>query len=157
MIEVGRLAVKTAGRDAGKQAVVVDILDNNYVMIDGATRRRKCNINHLLLLDKKLDIKKNADHKDIEKEFNNLKLDVFNTKPKQKTERPRKKRKTSEELKTQKEDKKKIRDVFKKKKEETQKKAEETLEQKAGIDSKKDTKEKPATKETKKQSDSKNK
>ena len=141
MIEVGRLAVKTSGRDAGKQAVVVDILDDNNVLIDGATRRRKCNVNHLFLLNKKLDIKKNASHEDIEKEFKKIKLEVLKTKPKPKTQRPRKKRKTTEELRAQKEEKKKVRALFKKKAEEKSEKKVDTLEEKAGLEAKTEDKE----------------
>ena len=47
MIEIGRVIVKLAGRDAGKKGLIIDILDNKFVMIDGETRRRKCNILHL--------------------------------------------------------------------------------------------------------------
>ncbi|MAG08197.1 50S ribosomal protein L14e, partial [Candidatus Woesearchaeota archaeon] len=45
--QIGRLVVKTAGRDAGKKALIVDSLDKSHVLIDGETRRRKCNIAHL--------------------------------------------------------------------------------------------------------------
>ena len=58
MYKVGRLCVKLAGRDAGKKCVIVDVLKDNYVMIDGATRRRKCNIAHLEPLDKCIKIKR---------------------------------------------------------------------------------------------------
>ena len=47
MIEIGRLCIKTAGRDAGLKCIIVDILDDKFVLIDGETRRRKCNILHL--------------------------------------------------------------------------------------------------------------
>ena len=47
MIEIGRLCVKIAGRDAGKKCVVVDVVNDNTVLIDGETRRRNCNIKHL--------------------------------------------------------------------------------------------------------------
>ena len=50
--------VKIAGRDAGGRAVIVDVLDDNFVLIDGGVRRRKCNIIHLEPSDKKIDIKK---------------------------------------------------------------------------------------------------
>jgi len=43
----GRICVKTAGRDAGLKCVIVDVLDDKFVLIDGETRRRKCNILHL--------------------------------------------------------------------------------------------------------------
>jgi large subunit ribosomal protein L14e len=58
MYEIGRLCVKIAGRDAGKKCLVVDILENGFVMIDGQTRRKRCNTKHLEPLDKVLKIKK---------------------------------------------------------------------------------------------------
>jgi large subunit ribosomal protein L14e len=62
MIEIGRLCVKTAGRDAGLKCIIVDILDDKFVLIDGETRRRKCNILHLEPLKDVIKIKKNASH-----------------------------------------------------------------------------------------------
>ena len=35
VIEIGRLCVKTAGRDAGKKAVVIDLINDAYALIDG--------------------------------------------------------------------------------------------------------------------------
>ena len=93
MIEIGRLCVKLAGRDAGKRCVVVDILDNRNVMIDGETRRRKCNISHLALLSQKLEISKGESHESVVRAFKKLKIDVAETKPKEKTERPRRHKK----------------------------------------------------------------
>ena len=129
MIEIGRLCVKIAGRDSGLKCIIVDILDDKFVLIDGETRRRKCNILHLELLKDTIKIKKNASHDEIKKEFKKLGLKVRETKPKQKTERPRKKRKTSEQLRDQKEEKKKLMDIFKRKKEE---KVEEKVKEKEG-------------------------
>ncbi|MBN4049211.1 50S ribosomal protein L14e [archaeon AH-315-M20] len=147
VIEIGRMVMKIAGRDAGKKAIIIDTLDNKFVLIDGETRRRKCNILHLEPLKEVIKIKKNASHEDVKKEFDKLGLKARETKPKQKTERPRKKRKTSKELRTQKEEKKKGRFALKQKKEEKVKK-EDTLEEKAGI-SEKETKKKTEKKETK--------
>ena len=107
MIEIGRMWVKIGGRDAGLKCVIVDILDDKFVLIDGETRRRKCNILHLEPLKEVIKIKKNASHEDIKKEFEKLGLKTRETKPKQKTERPRKKRKTSKQLREQKKEKKK--------------------------------------------------
>jgi large subunit ribosomal protein L14e len=103
IFEIGRLCVKIAGRDAGKKCIVVDSIDDNYVLIDGATRRRKCNVNHLMPLSQVIKIKKNASHSEIASEFKKLDLAVWDTKPKKAAERPRKKRKTSAELRQQKE------------------------------------------------------
>jgi large subunit ribosomal protein L14e len=94
MIEVGRVCVKTAGRDAGKKCVVVDVLDDNYVLIDGETRRRKCNIMHLEPLDKMIEIKKNAGHPEVAKAFEALGYGAHSPKTKQKTARPRRARKS---------------------------------------------------------------
>lgn len=38
-MEIGRVCIKIAGRDAGMKCVVVEQLDNNFVLIDGQTRR----------------------------------------------------------------------------------------------------------------------
>lgn len=67
MIEIGRLCIKTAGRDSGKECVIVDIVDERFVMIDGLTRRRKCNITHLEPTEKVFNIKDNADHEEVMK------------------------------------------------------------------------------------------
>ena len=96
MIEVGRLCIKTAGRDGGCKCVVVDILDGNYVLIDGETRRRKCNILHIEPLEEAIKIKKGASHENVKAEFKKLGIDLIDTKPKEKKERPRKIRKKKE-------------------------------------------------------------
>ena len=93
MYKVGKLCVKLAGRDAGKTCIIVDVLKDNYVMIDGGTRRRKCNTNHLEPLDKIIKIKKKATHADVIKEFKKLKLPVNTTKPKKTASKPKKERK----------------------------------------------------------------
>ena len=65
MIEIGRLILKIAGRDANKKGLIVDVIDDNYVLIDGQVRRRKCNIKHIEPLDKVLKLSKNASHEDV--------------------------------------------------------------------------------------------
>lgn len=65
MFEIGRLCVKIAGRDSGKKGVIIDLLDNNYVLIDGEVRRKKCNIKHLEPIDKVIKISKNASHEEV--------------------------------------------------------------------------------------------
>lgn len=94
MIDIGRICVKIAGRDAGKKCVVVDILDENYVLVDGETRRRKCNILHLEPLDKTIDIKKGAGHEEVAKAAKDLGWQIFAPKTKPKTVRPRKARRS---------------------------------------------------------------
>jgi large subunit ribosomal protein L14e len=95
MIDVGRICVKIAGRDAGLKCVVVEVLDNNFVLIDGETRRRKCNILHLEPLDKTVELKKGASHAEVEKAFERLGYAVHAaTKAKPKSVKPRKARKS---------------------------------------------------------------
>lgn len=145
MIEIGRLCVKIAGRDAGLKCTIVDILDEKFVLIDGETRRRKCNILHLEPLKDVIKIEKNAPHGEIAKEFEKLGISARNTTPKEKSAKPRKKRKTPEQLKAQKEEKKKLRDRFKiKKKEESKSGSLEEMAETA------ETKEKKTSEENKK-------
>ncbi len=64
-IEVGRICVKLYGREAGRKCVIVDIIDENFVLITGpkqltGVRRRRANIDHIEVLDKKIDIPKGA-------------------------------------------------------------------------------------------------
>ena len=135
MIEIGRLVVKTAGRDARKKAIIIDILDDKFVLIDGETRRRKCNILHIEPLNQIIKIEKNASHEAVSKALDELGIKARVTKPKPKTQKPRKKRKTPEQLRVQKEEKKKLMDLFKlkKKEEKAEEKKEATLEEKAGL------------------------
>jgi len=70
VIEVGRVCVKTAGREAGKKVVVVDVLDENFVLIAGVgVRRRRCNISHLEPLEQKLEIAKGAADEEVKRAF----------------------------------------------------------------------------------------
>ena len=115
LFEVGRLVVKIAGRDAGKKAVIVEKIDDNYVLLDGQTRRRKCNTKHLEILPQMLKISKGASSNNISAEFKKLGLEITTTKPKEKTDRPRKQRK--EKLKKQKEAKKTVKKEAPKKEE----------------------------------------
>jgi len=62
MIEIGRVCVKIAGRDAGLKCVIVEIIDDTFVRIDGQTRARKCNIRHLEPLGLKLELGRGATH-----------------------------------------------------------------------------------------------
>ncbi|MBS3137094.1 50S ribosomal protein L14e [Candidatus Woesearchaeota archaeon] len=60
MFSIGRVCLKIAGRDSDCKCVIIDVIDSNYVLIDGQTRRRKCNIDHLEPLPQRVEIEKNA-------------------------------------------------------------------------------------------------
>jgi large subunit ribosomal protein L14e len=69
-IEVGRICVKLYGREAGRKCVIVDIIDENFVLITGpkqltGVRRRRVNIDHIEVLEKKLDISKGASDQEV--------------------------------------------------------------------------------------------
>ncbi len=144
MIEIGRICIKTAGRDAGREAVIVDILNDKYVLIDGNVRRRKCNILHLEPTGKKIEIKKGASHEEVKNQFKKLNLPVWETKPKQKTERPRKRKKKRETKTTSKESKKKEKEKEKEDKKEDKKERKKEKQ----TNQEKDNKPQKATKET---------
>ena len=82
MFEVGRVCLKLAGRDAGKRCIIVDVQDNKFVLIDGETRRRKCNVKHLEPLNTVVKIRKAASHENVAEEFNKLGFGLWKTKPK---------------------------------------------------------------------------
>lgn len=134
-IEIGRVVVKIAGRDAGKKGVIIDVLDNNCVLVDGETRRRKCNVLHIEPLAQTVKIGKNASHEDVTKILKDIGIETRQTKPKPKTQKPKKKRKTPAQLREQKQEKRKFGDIFKpkKKEEKVEEKKEGTLEEKAGL------------------------
>jgi large subunit ribosomal protein L14e len=63
--EIGRVCVKTSGRDAGKRCVIVDLMDKNFALVTGpkqvsGIRRRRVNVNHLTPLEEKIAIEKGA-------------------------------------------------------------------------------------------------
>jgi ribosomal protein L34E/ribosomal protein L14E/L6E/L27E len=96
LYEVGRLCLKIAGRDAGKRCVVVEAATDGVVMIDGETRRRKCNVRHLEPLPQVLDVKKGAARADVTKAFGKLGIELKETKAKKAAARPKKVRKAKE-------------------------------------------------------------
>ena len=76
MLEVGRVCMKIAGREAGKYAVIIDKIDDNFVLITGpksitGVKRRKCNIDHLEPTEHKFDIDPKADDTSIENLWKN--------------------------------------------------------------------------------------
>lgn len=64
-LEIGRVCIKTKGRESGKAAVIVDI-ENSFATVDGPeVKRKRCNIRHLFPTNKKIGIKKGAAHSEI--------------------------------------------------------------------------------------------
>jgi large subunit ribosomal protein L14e len=76
-VEIGRVCVKLAGREAGRKCVVVEKIDKNFVVIDSpVVKRRRCNIRHLEPLDVKIDIKEGASEKEVEKALKKAKIKI---------------------------------------------------------------------------------
>ncbi len=65
MMEVGRLCVKVAGRNAGKKCAIVEVVDANYVIVDGQVKRKRCNISHLEPLHHVLPLQPGASHDEV--------------------------------------------------------------------------------------------
>ena len=157
-LDVGRVCVKTAGREAGRYCVVLKKMDDNFVLITGPSlltkvKRRRCNIDHLEPTPYLLKIKPEADDKEVieayQKEglLTKLKLKKPSPeklkgekKPEEKKEKPEKKEEKKEGVTL----KIKLPSIGKK---ETAKKEEKKPKKK---EEKKETKKKEAKKEVKK-------
>lgn len=101
VFEVGRLCYKIAGRDAGNYCVVIKKLEKGYVLIDGQTRRRKCNVLHLEALPTLLKIKEDASYSDVVKMLEKEKIIVKQRRTAKKKEagpRPKKQKKQKEKV-----------------------------------------------------------
>lgn len=67
-IEVGRVCVKIAGREAGEKCAIVEIIDDRFVEVVGANvKNRKCNISHLEPLDETVEVSDNVE--DVKKQL----------------------------------------------------------------------------------------
>jgi large subunit ribosomal protein L14e len=65
VFEVGRIALKVAGREAGRYCCVLKKIDDNFVLVTGpkpltGVKRRRANIDHLEATPYKLEIKEEA-------------------------------------------------------------------------------------------------
>ena len=69
-IEVGRICVKRAGREDKRKCVIVDIMDKSFVLVTGpkkvtGVKRRRININHLMPLEDKIEVKRGASDEEV--------------------------------------------------------------------------------------------
>ncbi len=70
VFDIGRVCVKLRGREAGKKCVVVDIINENYVLVTGpksltGVKRRRANIKHLEPTPHKINISKGASDEEV--------------------------------------------------------------------------------------------
>lgn len=81
-IEIGRICVKLRGREAGRKCVIVDIVDENFVLVTGpkslsGVKRRKVNVNHIEPTDKKIDIRNGATDEEVLQALRNSGLEEY--------------------------------------------------------------------------------
>ena len=79
VFDVGRVCVKTHGRNAGKYVVVVKGIEDGFVEITGpkdvnGIKRKRSNVRHLIPTSKKLNISEKASDDEIKKELEKMKL-----------------------------------------------------------------------------------
>ncbi len=69
-LDIGRVCIKTAGREAGKYCVVLKKIDDSFVFITGpkvltGIKRRRCNVEHLEPTEHTLKIKADASEQEV--------------------------------------------------------------------------------------------
>lgn len=134
MMDVGRMCIKIAGREAGKHCVIVKKIDEKFVVVTGPksitqVKRRRCNIHHLEPLMIKIPIKEDTPDEEIikvyEKENIYEKLGIEKPKPMpEKKEKPKEVMK--EKLEEKAEKKEKVKEAKKQPKETSSKKSPKT-------------------------------
>ena len=72
VVEIGRMCIKTLGRESGKECVIIDIIDKSFVLITGpksvsGVKRRRVNVSHLEPTETVLDISRGATDEEVEK------------------------------------------------------------------------------------------
>lgn len=70
VFDIGRVCIKIAGREAGRKCIIVDIVDDNFVLITGpkavtGVKRRRVNVKHLEPINRKIDITKGASDEEV--------------------------------------------------------------------------------------------
>ncbi|MBI2550715.1 50S ribosomal protein L14e [Candidatus Woesearchaeota archaeon] len=76
MIDVGRLCVKTTGKDSGKSCVVVEVVDDNFVVVDGQLKRKRCNVDHLEPSHHQLPVAAGSSHEEVVEALKVVGIDV---------------------------------------------------------------------------------
>ncbi|PIN85818.1 MAG: 50S ribosomal protein L14e [Candidatus Diapherotrites archaeon CG11_big_fil_rev_8_21_14_0_20_37_9] len=65
-LDKGTVCIKTAGKEAGEKAVVLERPDETFAVIIGPRiKKRKCNISHLIPTGETIEVTKNITQKDL--------------------------------------------------------------------------------------------
>jgi large subunit ribosomal protein L14e len=68
IMEIGRVCIKTKGREAGQKVVVLSDVKSGKVLVDGEkVKRKECNVLHLFPLKDKVSVGKDAKHEEVVK------------------------------------------------------------------------------------------
>ncbi len=76
MMDIGRVCIKIAGRDSGETAVVIEKIDDNFVLINGNVRRKRCNVKHLEPTEKFVVIQAGASTEELHSAMRDAGLEV---------------------------------------------------------------------------------
>lgn len=124
LLDIGQACIKTAGHEKNEKCLVVDTVDDNFVLISGPrVKRRRCNIKHLEVLPQKLGISKGASDEEVFKAMLDAGIVPKDIKPRKGKIKPKEKLK-KEEKETEKVEEKPKRKLFPLKKKEKEKKIE---------------------------------
>jgi large subunit ribosomal protein L14e len=109
IFDIGRVCIKKAGREAGKQCVVVDVVDKNFVLITGpkdvsGVKRRRVNVDHLEPTELKIEIKKGAGDEEVKKALS--KIEATKVYEKKEVKKEEKETEPLKEVKVEKEEEK---------------------------------------------------
>ncbi|MEM1544950.1 MAG: 50S ribosomal protein L14e [Candidatus Methanomethylicia archaeon] len=85
---IGRVCIKTRGREKNRKCVIVDVVDDNFVIITGpkdltGVRRRRVNIKHLSITEQKINISRGAPDSEVRRVL--ASLQEYSVKSKQNT------------------------------------------------------------------------
>jgi large subunit ribosomal protein L14e len=70
VLDVGRICIKTLGREIGAKCVIVDVIDKSFVLLTGpkeltGVKRRRANVKHLEITKEAININRGASDEDI--------------------------------------------------------------------------------------------
>ncbi len=76
-LEIGRTCLKTLGRKKGKKCIIIDIVDKSFVLVTGpksvtGVKRGRANVEHLKLLEEKVQITRRASDEEVAKALKTL-------------------------------------------------------------------------------------
>ncbi len=69
-VEVGRICVKTAGRETGKKCVIIDVMDKSFALVTGpkaitGVKRKRVNLAHIMTLEDRVELKRGASDEEV--------------------------------------------------------------------------------------------